>query len=148
MTKMPQETQLNALKPDVEALLAAGAPDVEVLLVELVDGDTLRLFIDHPEGVSFAHCELVTELLAGYREQYAIEVSSPGEDRPLTKPQHFRSYLGRRAKLRLQEARDGQKSFTGELVGASEQEVTIAAGDGVFTIPYEHIARSNLVPGD
>jgi ribosome maturation factor RimP len=148
MTKMPQETQLNALKPDIEALLAAGAPDVEVLLVEVVDGDTLRLFIDHPEGVTFAHCELVTGLLSSYREQYSIEVSSPGEDRPLTKPQHFRSFLGRRARLRLQEALDGQKNFTGELVGASEREVTIAAGGGVFSIPYDQIARSNLVPGD
>jgi len=155
MTKMPQETQLNALKPDIEALIAAGAPDVEVLLVELVDGDTLRLFIDHPEGVSLAHCERVSGLLSSYREQYAIEVSSPGEDRPLTKPQHFQSFLGRRARLRLQEPRDGGSpnaerlvSFTGELVGASEQEVTIAAGDGVFTIPYDQIARSNLVPGD
>jgi ribosome maturation factor RimP len=39
-------------------------------------------------------------------------------------------------------------SLTGELVGASEEDVTIAAGDGVVTIPYERIARSNLIPGD
>jgi ribosome maturation factor RimP len=148
MTKMPPETQLNALTPDIEALLASGAPDVEVLLVEVVDGDTLRLFIDHPDGVSFAHCEQVTGLLSSYQEQYAIEVSSPGEDRPLSKPQHFQRFLGRRAKLRLQEPRDGKRSFNGELVGASAQEVTIAAGDGVFSIPYEQIARSNLIPGD
>ena len=40
------------------------------------------------------------------------------------------------------------KSLTGELVGASDEDVTIAAGDGVVTIPYERIARSNLIPGD
>ena len=136
-----------ALTSDIEARLAAGAPGVEVLLVE-VSGETLRLFIDHPDGVSFDHCQQVTNLLGDYREQYAIEVSSPGEDRPLTKPQHFRRFLGQRARVRLREAHEGHNSLTGELVGASEQEVTIAAGEGVVSIPYEHIARSNLVPGD
>ena len=138
---------MDALTSDIEARLAAGAPDVEVLLVE-VSGETLRLFIDHPDGVTFAHCEQVTQLLADYREQYAVEVSSPGEDRPLTKPRHFRRFLGRRAKLRLREERDGHMHLTGELVGASEQEVTIASGVGVVSIAYEQIARSNLVPGD
>ena len=138
---------MNALTTDIEARLAAGAPDIEVLLVE-VSGENLCLFIDHPDGVTFDHCELVTNLLGDYREQYAIEVSSPGEDRPLTKPQHFRRFLGQRAKLRLRESRDGHKSLTGELVGASEQEVTIAAGEGVVSIPYDQITHSNLVPGD
>lgn len=149
-----REDELNALTADIEARLAAGAPDLEVLLVE-VSGETLRLFIDHPDGVTLAHCEQVTHLLGDYREQYTIEVSSPGEERPLTKPQHFRRFLGQRARLRLREARDGRApnaqrlvSLTGELVGASDQEVTVAAGDGVVTIPYEQIARSNLVPGD
>ena len=136
-----------ALTTDIETRLAAGAPDVEVLLVE-VQGETMRLFIDHPDGVTLAHCEQVTNLLGDYREQYAIEVSSPGEDRPLTKPQHFRRYLGQHARLRLREERDGHKSLTGELVGASDQEVTIAAGEGVLSIPYDQIVRSNLVPGD
>jgi ribosome maturation factor RimP len=138
---------LTALTSDIEARLAAGAPDVEVVLVE-VSGETLRLFIDHPDGVTFEHCEQVTNLLGDLREEYAIEVSSPGEDRPLTKPQHFRRFLGQQARVRLREARDGHKSLTGELVGASDQEVTIAAGEGVVSIPYEQIARSNLVPGD
>jgi ribosome maturation factor RimP len=138
---------LNAPTADIEARLAAGAPDIEVLLVE-VAGETLRLFIDHPDGVTFEHCEQVTNLLAEYREQFSIEVSSPGEDRPLTKPQHYRRFLGQRARVRLREARGGHKSLTGELVGASEQEVTIAAGEGVVSIPYDQIVRSNLVPGD
>jgi ribosome maturation factor RimP len=138
---------LKALTSDIETRLAAGAPDVEVVLVE-TSGARLRLFIDHPDGVTFAICEQVTNLLAEYRERYAIEVSSPGADRPLTKPQHFRRFLGQRALVRLREARDGHKSLTGELVGASDQEVTIAAGEGVVSIPYEQIARSNLVPGD
>ena len=139
---------MNALTTDIEARIAGDSPDIEVLLVEVVEGDTLRVFIDHPNGVTLVECTRVTELLNEYREQYAIEVSSPGEDRPLTKPQHFRRFLGQRAKLRLREARDGHKSVTGELVGASDEEVTIAAGEGIVSIPYEQIARSNLVPGD
>jgi ribosome maturation factor RimP len=148
MTNMPSDNRLDALTSNIESKLAAEAAGVELLLVEVVSGDTLRVFIDHPDGVTFAHCEQVTNLLSDYREEYSIEVSSPGADRPLTKPQHFRRFLGARARLRLRQARDGHKSLTGELVGASEREVTIAAGDGVLSIPYDQIVRSNLVPGD
>jgi ribosome maturation factor RimP len=136
------------LQTEIEGRLASGEPDVEVLLVEVVSGGTLRLFIDHPKEVTLALCERVSGLLGDYREGYSLEVSSPGQDRPLTKPQHYTRYLGRHARVRLREARDGHKSLTGELVGASDQDVTIAAQEGVVTIPYEQIARSNLVPGD
>ena len=142
------EEIVSALQTDIEARLAASEPDVEVLLAEVLGGSTLRLFIDHPEGVTLALCERVTERLSDLREQYSLEVSSPGQDRPLTKPQHYSRFLGRHARVRLREAKDGHKSVTGELVGASEREVTIASGGGVVTIPYEQIARSNLVPGD
>jgi ribosome maturation factor RimP len=136
------------LTPEIEEKIAQGAPDIELLLVEVVSGDTLRIFIDHPDGVSLAHCEQVTGLLEDYREQYVIEVSSPGEERPLTKPQHFSRFLGKHARVRLREARDGHKNVTGELVGASDSEITIAAGEGIVSIPYTQIARSNLVPGE
>jgi ribosome maturation factor RimP len=135
------------LQSEIESNLAAAEPEVEVLLVE-VSGSTLRLFIDHPDGVTLSVCERVSGHLNGYRDRYALEVSSPGQDRPLTKPQHYNRFLGRRAKLRLREPRCEHQSLTGELVGASERDVTIAAGDGVVTIPYEQIARSNLIPGD
>jgi ribosome maturation factor RimP len=136
---------MSTLQADIEARLAQTAPDVEVLLAEIVGGHTLRLFIDHPEGVSLDLCERVTHLLPEVREQYALEVSSPGRKRPLTKPDHFRRYLGRRARVRLRDARDGHTSFTGELVGATDAEVTIAADNGVIAIPYADIRRSNLV---
>jgi ribosome maturation factor RimP len=138
---------VTALQTEIENRLADSEPDVEVLLAE-VSGGTLRLFIDHPEGVTLALCERVSQRLTDYRDEYSLEVSSPGQDRPLTKPAHYTRFLGRRARVRLREARDDHKSVTGELVGASERDVTIAAGDGVITIPYEHIARSNLIPGD
>jgi ribosome maturation factor RimP len=133
---------------DIEARLAETAPDVEVLLAEVVGGHTLRLFIDHPDGVTLDLCERVTHLLPEVREHYALEVSSPGRKRPLTKPDHFRRFLGRRARVRLRDARGGHTIFTGELVGATDAEVTIAA-DGtppsLIAIPYADIRRSNLV---
>jgi ribosome maturation factor RimP len=136
---------MSSLQAEVESRLAAAEPQVEVLLAEVVGRDTLRVFIDHPEGVTLELCERVTHELAELRERYALEVSSPGIERPLTKPAHFRRFLGRRARVRTRDARDGHKSFTGELVGASDEEVTIAAATGVIAIPYADIHRSNLV---
>jgi ribosome maturation factor RimP len=136
---------MNSLQEDIEARLAARAPDVEVLLAEVVGGETLRLFIDHPDGVTLALCERVTLELGDLRERYALEVSSPGQQRPLSKPAHFRRFLGRRARVRTRDAREGHRSFTGELVGASDDVVTIAADNGVVSIPYADIHRSNLV---
>jgi ribosome maturation factor RimP len=148
MSFMTEEiVSTSPLQTEIESRLAISEPAVEVLLVE-VSGTTLRLFIDHPDGVTLALCERVSGHLGEYRDRYSLEVSSPGQDRPLTKPQHYTRFLGRRARVRLRDARDGHKSVTGELVGASERDVTIAAGDGVLTIPYEQIARSNLIPGD
>jgi len=136
---------MSSLQADIEARLATAAPDVEVLLAEIAGGGTLRVFIDHPDGVTLDLCEQVTNLLGDFRERYALEVSSPGLDRPLTKPAHFRRFLGRRARVRMRDAREGHRSFTGELVGATDREVTIAADDGVIAIPYADIHRSNLV---
>ena len=138
---------VSALQTEIETRLAASEPEVEVLLVE-VSGTTLRLYIDHPDGVTLAVCERVSGQLAEYRDRFSLEVSSPGQDRPLTKPQHFARFLGRHARVRLRDKRAGHGSVTGELVGASDREVTIAAGDGIVTIPFEQIARSNLIPGD
>ena len=139
---------MTALQTEIEARLATAEPEVEVLLAEVISGSTLRLFIDHPDGVTLALCEQVSGHLGDYRERYSLEVSSPGQERPLTKPQHFTRFLGRRARVRLRDASEGHKQLTGELVGASDQDVTIAAPDGVVTIPYEQIVRSTLVPGD
>ncbi len=139
---------MKEVQTEIEQRLAECEPEVEVLLVEVESGSTLRVFIDHPDGVTLALCERVSKQLTEYRDRYQLEVSSPGTKRPLTKPQHYTRFLGRHARVRLREARDGHKSLTGELVGASERDVTIAANDGVVTIPYEEIVRSNLVPGD
>ena len=136
---------MSTIQSDIEARLAASEPDVEVLLAEVLGGHTLRLFIDHPDRVTLGLCERVTHELGDLRERYALEVSSPGTERPLSKPHHFKRFLGRRARVRTREARDGHRSFTGELVGASDDEVTIAADGGVVAIPYAEIQRSHLI---
>ena len=133
------------IQDDIEQRLAAAEPDVEVLAADVLGGATVRVFIDHPEGVSIELCERVTHHLAEVREKYALEVSSPGPDRPLSKPQHYQRFLGRHAKVRTRQEHDGHRSFTGELVGASDDTVTIAADTGVIAIPYSDITRSNLV---
>ena len=136
------------LTQDIEQRLATAEPEVELLFVEKVAAERLRVFIDHPDGVSLELCERVTKHLRDLLIDYGLEVSSPGPERPLTKPDHFRRFIGRRARLRLREPRDGHKSFTGELVGASDDEVTVAADDGVVSIAYSEINRSNLVEGE
>ena len=136
---------MSNIQADIEARLAETEPEVEVLLAEVVGGDLVRLFIDHPKGVTLELCERVTNQLPQVREKYALEVSSPGIERPLTKPEHFRRYVGRKAKVRTRNAKDGHKSFTGELINATEQAVTVAAATGVVSIEYAEIHRSNLV---
>jgi ribosome maturation factor RimP len=133
------------LQTEIETRLARAEPDVELLACEQVAAERLRIVIDRPGGVDIALCERVTGHLRDLLDEFGLEVSSPGPRRPLTKPDHFRRYLGKRARVRTREPRDGHKSFTGELVGASEDEVVVAADSGVVTIPYSDINRSNLL---
>ena len=139
---------MTPLQRDIERRLAQSEPDVEVLLAEVLGGRCLRVYIDHPEGVTLAVCERVSALLSEERERYSLEVSSPGSERPLTKPDHFRRFVGRRARVRTREPRPsspGRRSFTGELVGATDSEITLAADGSIIAIPYAQIHRSNLV---
>lgn len=139
------------LQTEIETELAKSEPGVEVLLAEVLNGQLVRLFIDHPDGVTLELCERVTKQLSEVRRRYALEVSSPGTERPLTKPDHYRRYLGRRARVRTREplhATEGQRvrnSIIGELVGADEASVTVAADEGVVQIAYSDIHRSNLL---
>jgi ribosome maturation factor RimP len=133
------------LQTEIEHRLAAVEPEVEVLLAEQASANRLRLVIDHPDGVDLGLCERVTGHLRELLEDYGLEVSSPGPQRPLTKPDHYRRFVGRRARVRTRQPRDGHRSFTGKLVGASDDEVTVAADAGVVSIPYDEINRGHLV---
>lgn len=132
---------------EIEQRLAAAEPEVELLACQRVSAQQLRIVIDHPAGVDLALCERVTRHLRDLLVAAGLEVSSPGPRRPLTKPEHFHRFLGRRARVLTQVPREGRASFTGELVGASDTEVAIAADGGVVSIPYSEIHRSNLAEG-
>jgi ribosome maturation factor RimP len=138
---------MHQIQREIEERLATAEPEVEMLIAERISAHKLKLVIDHPEGVTLGLCERVTNHLRDYLADYSLEVSSPGPKRPLTKPDHYRRFVGRRARVRMREPRDGHTSFTGELVGASNDAVTVAADDGVVSIPYEDINRSNLLEG-
>jgi ribosome maturation factor RimP len=140
---------MTVTQEQIEKRLADAEPDVEVLLFERVSASTMRLFIDRPGGVDLALCERVTNHLSDLLLETGLEVSSPGPERPLTKPDHFKRYIGRRARVRTgsREEHGGRTSFTGELVGATDEEVTVAADAGVVSIPYTDINRSNLLEG-
>jgi len=143
----PNREVMSVTQEQIEKRLADVEPDVEVLLLEPANASTMRLFIDRPGGVDLELCERVTNHLRDILLETGLEVSSPGPERPLTKPDHFRRYIGRRARVRTREDHGGRKSFTGELVGASDDEVTVAADTGVVSIPYTEINRSNLLEG-
>jgi ribosome maturation factor RimP len=133
------------LHRDVAATVEDRLPGVEVLAVELAGPERLVVYVDHPDGVDHALCERVTDALRDYLNHYTLDVSSPGFERPLRTPQHFAGVVGRRAAIRTTREVAGRKRFRGEVVGAGDREVTIAAGDQQVEIPYEAIARGNLI---
>jgi ribosome maturation factor RimP len=135
------------IQTEIETRLKTVEPEVEVLLAEQVAAERVRVVLDHPQGVDLGLCERVTAHLRDLLTDYSLEVSSPGPERPLTRPEHYRRYLGRRVRVRTHEEHDGQRSFTGELVGASDDAVTVAATAGVVSIPYSDVKRSNLLEG-
>jgi ribosome maturation factor RimP len=137
---------LEELQQQIEARLRESDPAVELIALERPAAETLRLYIDHPDGVDLALCERVTSHLRDLLEAWSLEVSSPGADRPLTKPEHFRRFMGRRVRVRTREAIEGQRSFTGTLTAADERRVRLEAGAGEVEIPLARIRRSNLVP--
>ncbi|HSJ16966.1 MAG TPA: ribosome maturation factor RimP [Solirubrobacterales bacterium] len=137
---------MDELQATIEQRLSAREPDIEVIALERPSGDALRLYIDRPEGVDLADCERITRHLRDLLDAYSLEVSSPGLDRPLTKPDHFRRFLGHRVRVRTADAIDGRRNFTGTLTAADERSVRVDPGDGAVEIPLDRVRRSNLVP--
>jgi len=141
-----QRTSLDDLSTQIENRLRDLDPRIELIVLERPAGETLRLYIDHPGGVDLALCERVTNHLRDLLETWSLEVSSPGADRPLTKPEHYRRFMGRRVRVRTHEEISGQRSFTGTLTAADESRVRLDAGAREVEIPLARIRRSNLVP--
>ena len=133
-----KERQLTReIAPKVEGAL----PGTEVLAVELSSPERFTVYVDHAQGVDHALCERVTNILREYLREYAIDVSSPGVERPLRKQAHFRSAVGRTVALRTQE----RNRLRGEVVAAGERTVTVKTDAESVDIPYDSIVRGNLI---
>jgi ribosome maturation factor RimP len=139
-------TPESELQETIEQRLGEFDPDLELIALERPATESLRLYIDHPGGVDLAMCERVTAQLRDLLSRWSLEVSSPGADRPLTKPEHFRRFLGRRVRVRTRETIEGQRSFTGTLTAADEGSVSLESGGDAVTISLADVRRSNLVP--
>jgi ribosome maturation factor RimP len=134
------------LQADVERALAERVPEVEVLLAERASPGLVRVVIDRPGGsVDLDLCERVTRELSSLRDRYALEVSSPGEERPLTKPGHFQRAIGDTVAIRTEEPLEGRRHFSGRLLSAGEDAVEIDLDGRCVRIPYGEIRRSHLV---
>jgi ribosome maturation factor RimP len=133
------------LQEELAGRIEERVPGTEVLAVELLGPDRFCVYIDHPNGVDHALCERVTHELEDYRREYAVDVSSPGVERPLRKPTHFERFVGRRVAVRTAAEIAGRKRFKGELIGADERVVHLATEPQPVDIPYEQIVRGNLI---
>ena len=134
------------LQISIENSVAELDPAVELIALEQPSSETLRLFIDHPDGVTLELCERVTKQLFDLLSEYSLEVSSPGLDRPLTKPEHFQRFLGRDVRVRTVEPIDGSRNFCGRLTAADAAAISIETERGETEIPLGAVQRSNLVP--
>jgi ribosome maturation factor RimP len=142
------DRELEQIQVTIESRLSEAEPDVELLALERPASERLRLVIDREGGVDIALCERVTAALRDMLETWSLEVSSPGPERPLTKPEHFRRFVGSTVRVRTVEEIEGRRTFTGRLAGADENQVSVEATDGAVTIPLTAVRRSNLLPNE
>lgn len=137
--------QTEAIAEDVERVLGAALPAIDLVDVRVVPGGVLRVLVDHPEGVDHERCAEVGRALVAFRERYALEVSSPGIPRPLTKPAHYERFRGREVDVRLHAPLEGRRRVRGELLESDAQRVVVRDEDGALEIPFAAISRAHLV---
>ena len=129
------------LRRDVARLVEPALPGAEVLAVEITGKERFCVFVDHPAGVDHALCERVTSMLRPYLDEYSVEVSSPGFDRPLRKRAHFERAVGRKVRVKTETGRAPRRDRQGRRAGA----VQIRNGAETVDIPYDEIVRANLI---
>lgn len=150
---------LNKLQAPIERQLALLGFEL-VCLESVREGrDTiLRLYLDHLDHrpVTLDDCSEATQGLVSWmdvefpnlREEIALEVSSPGIERPLTKPEHYRRFQGRLCRLQTRTPVERQKRFKGWIHECTEEAVTLEEDGGLKTVPLELIQKSRLAPFD
>jgi ribosome maturation factor RimP len=135
------------IRETIEQLVAAHRPDVEVYAVQVIAPQSLvRVLIDRPGGVDLECCETVTRILAPLRDRYALEVSSPGLERPLLSPTHYQRAVGDVIQVRLRELVDGRRSVRGRLVHADDATLVVVSDEGErYELPHHAVQKSNVV---
>ena len=134
------------LTREVTQTVEQGLPGVEVLAVEITGRERFCVYVDSPGGVDHALCQRVSGLLRPYTDRYSVEVSSPGLERPLRTPAHFRNAIGRKVAVRTEHELGGRKKFRGTVAEAESADLALdVAGGERVKIPYGEIVRGNLV---
>jgi ribosome maturation factor RimP len=131
-----------SLYREVTSRVERSLPGVEVLAHELSGPERMTVFVDHPQGVDHELCERVTDALRDYLKDYAIDVSSPGSERPLRRRPHFERVVGRTVSVRTED----KKRVRGQVVLAGERTLRVETSKGdPVEIPYDSIVRGNLI---
>lgn len=149
---MGTEKVLATIEQYAEPLLRdLGLELVEVQFRREGHGWVLRLFIDREQGVTLDDCAAVSRAISTWLDvedliehAYHLEVSSPGLERPLKRIEDFQRFVGRQAKVKLKEPRDGQNVFIGTLEQVADEEVILLADGRQVAIPFTEIARARL----
>lgn len=144
-----------------EKLHAMVEPVVAAMGYELVGvefhrqpgNNLMRVYIDQDRGVSLDDCEAVSNQLSAMLDvedpikgRYALEVSSPGLDRPLFVREHFERFAGQKVKIRLSIPREGRRNYTGMLQGVEDEAVIIVVDGQELRLPLAEIEQARLVP--
>ncbi len=138
------------LEPAVDAL---GYELVHLEFAAQGGNSVLRVYIDAPGGIRVDDCETVSRQLSARLDvedavdsAYLLEVSSPGIDRPLVKPEHFRRFTGSRARIVMRAHVLGRRRFTGELLEADERRVLLEVDGEPYELAYDDMATARVEP--
>lgn len=138
------------LKPSINTL---GYEMVAIELVGSSGGEILRIYIDQESGITVEDCARVSRQVSAILEvedpassALTLEVSSPGLDRPLVKPDDFERFVGERIRVRIYEAILGRKNFTGTLVSAEKEMIVVEVDNEQYELPYQNIDKARCVP--
>ena len=141
------------LEPVIDSL---GYETVRIMTIGQAN-PTLQIMIDKTDGseISVDDCAKVSRALSEILDEkdpiadkYNLEVSSPGLDRPLTKPIHFQKFAGNEVKIETDVLVDGRKRFKGELKGIEGSDVLLVMDETVYQIPFDAIAKAKMVLTD
>ncbi len=145
---MGESDRHRQLVSTIETALAGRFPEIEVVDIDVHGGRSGRLtvYIDRPGGVDLAACEAVTRALDDLRDRYALEVSSPGLDRPLRTVAQFARATGERVYVKTDTPRQGRAVFRGRLTRSGADVVTLTLDEGAAVdIPFHTIAKAHVI---